>query len=80
MAFQTAVLPKCEQKWRSNEAIILDIKIGNYHQRSRLTTENQDVLLKVQMEAPRAVSGESEWVIKVTDKLWQRERGCLVIH
>ena len=28
------------------------------------------------MEAPREVRGESEWVMKVTDKLGQRERGC----
>ena len=28
------------------------------------------------MEAPREVRGESEWVMKVTDKWGQTERGC----
>ena len=39
-------LPKRDQKWRSIETIISDTKIGNYRQRSRLTTENQDMLLR----------------------------------
>ena len=29
-----------------------------------------------QMKAPREVRGESEWVMKGTDKWGQRERGC----
>ena len=33
------VLPKSERKWRSNEEIISDTRIGNYHQRHRLTAE-----------------------------------------
>ena len=70
------MLPKGEQKWRSNEEIILNTKVGNYCQRSRLTTENQDVLLTMQMEAQREVRGESEWMMKVIDSLRQRERGC----
>ena len=37
-------------------------------QRIRLTTENQDMLLRVQMEALREVKGQSELVMKVTDK------------
>ena len=45
-------------------------------QRIRLTTGNQDMLLRVQMEAPREVKGQSEWVMKVTEKGRQRERGC----
>ena len=28
------------------------------------------------MEAPREVRGESEWVMKATDKWGQRKRGC----
>ena len=28
------------------------------------------------MEAPREVRGESEWVMKMTDKWVGRERGC----
>ena len=38
--------------------------------------ENQDILLRVQMEAPKEVKGQPEWVVKVTDKWGQRERGC----
>ena len=74
------VLPKGEQKWRSNEAMILDTKVGSYCQRSRLTTENQDVLLTMQMEAQREVRGESEWMMKVIDSLRQRERGCYLVR
>ena len=44
------------------------------NQRSRLTIENQDMLLRVQMEAPRWLKGQSEWdLIKVTDK-WEAKR------
>ena len=46
MAFQTASAAQSEQKWRSNETIISDAKIGNYRQRRRLMTENQDMLLR----------------------------------
>ena len=45
-------------------------------QRIRLTTENQDMLLRVQMGARREVKDQLEWVMKVTDKWVQRERGC----
>ena len=31
--------------------------------RIRLTTENQDMLFRVQMEAPREVKCQSEWVM-----------------
>ena len=37
-------------------------------QRIRLTTGNQDMLLRVQREAPREMKGQAEWVMKVTDK------------
>ena len=47
-------------------------------QRIKLTTENQDILLWVQMEAPREVKGQLEWVMKVTGKWRQREGD--VIH
>ena len=31
------------------------------------------------MEAPREVKGQSEWVMKVTDKWGQRERECYLL-
>ena len=65
-------LPKCKQKWRSNEAIISGTKVGNYRQRSRLTTENQDVLLRVQREAPRDVEGS----VRVGSDEDDRQMGC----
>ena len=33
-----------------------------------------------QMEALREMRGESEWVMKVTDKWGQRERGCYLVR
>ena len=76
MLSKQQVLPKSEQKRRSNETIIPDTKIGNYFQRSRLTAENQDMLLRGRwiMEAQREVKGQSEWMMKVTDKWGQRKR------
>ena len=43
-------------------------------QRIRLT-ENQDMPLRVQMEGTKGGEG-SEWVVKLTDRWGQRERGC----
>ena len=37
------------------------------------------MLLRVQMESSREVKDLSEWVVKVTDKWGQRERGCYLV-
>ena len=62
------VLLKHEQKWKTNETILSDTKIGNYRQRSRLTTAKSGHAFEGQMEAPREVRDKSEWMMKVTDK------------
>ena len=67
------VLTRREQKWMSNETIISDTKIGNYRQRSRLTTENQNMLLRGRWKR------EGRWevsMMKVTDKWDPKEGGC----
>ncbi|XP_076441540.1 uncharacterized protein LOC143280686 [Babylonia areolata] len=38
-------------------------------QRNRLTAENQAMLMRVQMEGPRDVKGESEWVFRAIESL-----------
>ena len=62
------VLPRSEQKWRSNETIISDTKIWNYCQKKKADNRKSGPAFEVQMEAPREVRVESEWVMKVTDK------------
>ena len=72
-AFQTVIAAQkwaeMEDKWDQS----LDTKIGNYRQRNRLTTEIQDCFWGADRSTK---AGESEWVLKVTDKWGQRERGC----
>ena len=66
------MLPKSEQNWRSNETI-------NFGHKNRKLPPKKyrksGHVFEEQLEAPRVVRSESEWVMKVTDKWGQGEIG-----